>query len=445
MPEDGKWEEVNLDIEQTAGADQSPNAAQAPNVEQVPNMGTAPNAGQQAPNMGAAPNAGQQAPNMGTAPNAGQQAPNMGAAPNVGYAPNMGQPVPQSELYAQKNSKGNKKVLAIIIILVAVLVACVVLVVVLLLNRSGGNSLKAGGTDVGTAQSSKTVGGHSGRSDVADADDGEDYSGLWSDDSADSDEGGGTVSSSHGTPTIDEQVIYDDNDVTITMTELDLSEGDWGRLWYEVENNYSNEISVTMDPICINGYMVDTMGYTTVDAGETGEDYIYIDDEYLIPSGISSIADVAEIEFSIDLTDLETYKDMDSTDLITIRTSIADSYEQTYDDSGTVIYDEGGIKVVNQGFAADEGTYYLYIENNTDRDIVLWTNDAYLDDEKWEFFLDQWVVFSGRKAVSAVLVSDDDYNPIDLSIYDSVEIDIEFDDNDNYDVLGETGRMELAK
>ena len=90
--------------------------------------------------------------------------------------------------------------------------------------------------------------------------------------------------------------------------------------------------------------------------------------------GIDAIADM-EIAFHIfDMAEWETYLD---TDAIQIKTSIAD----TYDDSGNLAYEGNDVKIVVKGLAEDESIFgpsiVVYIENTGDKDVTVQTREVY--------------------------------------------------------------------
>ena len=54
----------------------------------------------------------------------------------------------------------------------------------------------------------------------------------------------------------------------------------------------------------------------------------------------------------------ESWDAIADTDMIKIDTSIADGYVQNYDDSGDVLVDANGVKIVGKGLSGD-GSFFL--------------------------------------------------------------------------------------
>jgi hypothetical protein len=97
-------------------------------------------------------------------------------------------------------------------------------------------------------------------------------------------------------------------------------------------------------------------------------------------AGITTIKD---IEFSLHIFDTESMDTIVDTDLIKLKTSVDESFVQKFDDSGFTAYDADGIKVVVKEMNSSESFWgsdiYLYIENNTDKDITVQARDVSVD------------------------------------------------------------------
>lgn len=92
------------------------------------------------------------------------------------------------------------------------------------------------------------------------------------------------------------------------------------------------------------------------------------------------------MEFAFHIFDTESWDDIADTEVIKVDTSAAGSYTQTYDDSGEVLVDADGVKIVGKGLSAD-GSFWgpgviLYIENNTER-ILLCRSEMCLSMDSW--------------------------------------------------------------
>lgn len=201
--------------------------------------------------------------------------------------------------------------------------------------------------------------------------------------------------------TIEEQVLYDENDIKITATGMEDS---WAgtKLTLLIENNSAKGITVQARNANVNGYMVDTMMSADVAAGKKSNDGLTFQTSGLKECGIEQIA---TMEFFFHIFDSETWDEIVDTDVIKIETSIADGYVQNYDDSGEVLIDTNDVKIVGKGLSDKNSVFgpgvILYIENNSDKDITIQVRDVSVNGFMVDTSMSEDVV-AGKKAISAV-------------------------------------------
>ncbi|SEM38789.1 hypothetical protein SAMN04487770_13632 [Butyrivibrio sp. ob235] len=201
--------------------------------------------------------------------------------------------------------------------------------------------------------------------------------------------------------TIEEQVLYDENDIKITATGMEDS---WAgtKLTLLIENNSAKGITVQARNANVNGYMVDTMMSADVSAGKKSNDGLTFQTSGLKECGIEQIA---TMEFFFHIFDSETWDEIVDTDVIKIETSIADGYVQNYDDSGEVLVDTNDVKIVGKGLSDKNSVFgpgvILYIENNSDKDITIQVRDVSVNGFMVDTSMSEDVV-AGKKAISAV-------------------------------------------
>ena len=201
--------------------------------------------------------------------------------------------------------------------------------------------------------------------------------------------------------TIEEQVLYDENNIKITATGME--DGFFGtELKLIIENNSDKSITVQARNCNVNDFMVSTMMSVDVAAGKKANDSLTFETSGLKDCGIESIA---TMEFVFHIFDTESWDTIVDTDVIAINTSIASTYTQTVDDSGDVLVEEGGVKIVGKGISADDSFWgpgvILYIENNSEKDITVQVRDVSING----FMVDSTMstdVVAGKKAMSAV-------------------------------------------
>ena len=234
-------------------------------------------------------------------------------------------------------------------------------------------------------------------------------------------EDGSTEETTGAAATITEQVLYDENDIKITATGLE--DGLFGtELQLLIENNSGQGVTVQARNANVNGYMVSTMMSADVAAGKKANDSLTFETSGLKECGIETIA---TMEFSFHIFNTESWDDIADTEVIQVDTSAAGSYTQTYDDSGEVLIDADGVKIVGKGLSAD-GSFWgpgviLYIENNTEKDITVQVRDVSINGFMVESSMSEDVV-AGKKALSAVQFFNSDLESNSITDITDVEL-----------------------
>lgn len=175
--------------------------------------------------------------------------------------------------------------------------------------------------------------------------------------------------------TVAETVLYDAGDIKVTATGYE--DGWMGpEVKILVENNSTKNVLVTADAVSVNGYMMPYASlYAEVAAGKKANESLSIMSSELDQSGIEVMA---EIQFYIQISDSETWETMATSELLTLTTSAA-PYEQPVDDSGDVLYDSEGIRIICKGLKQDiiwDGTVVFYMENNSGKAISIYAENV---------------------------------------------------------------------
>lgn len=173
-----------------------------------------------------------------------------------------------------------------------------------------------------------------------------------------------------GEITIAETVLYEAAGVTITATGYEES---WSgpQIKIVVENDTKQNLLVTVQSLSVNGYMMPTASlYAQVAAGKKTNDAISLLSSELEQAGIDTIAN---LQFYLKIADSDSYDTLISSDLITLDTSAA-GYQQPVDDSGEVLYEENGIRIISRGLQQSpiwDGTFVFLMENNSGEPITI--------------------------------------------------------------------------
>ncbi len=178
--------------------------------------------------------------------------------------------------------------------------------------------------------------------------------------------------------TIEETIVFEQDGIKITANSFDNSNSLFGpEIKFLIENDSERNITVQARNVSINGYMVDSSMSADVMPQKKNNDSLTFMESSLEQCGIEKIA---EIEFSFHIFDSDSWDDIINSDMITLKTSCAETYVQNYDDSGEVIYDGGDFRIISKGLSEDTSLFgpsvILYIENNMDEGITIQARDT---------------------------------------------------------------------
>lgn len=243
--------------------------------------------------------------------------------------------------------------------------------------------------------------------------------------------------------TIAETVLYEAEGVKITATGFE--DGFMGpEIKLLIENNSEKNALVTADAVSANGYMMPLAGlYAEVAAGKKANESLTLMSSQLDQAGIETLA---ELQFYLKIQDPENWDEIAKSDLITLNTSAA-PFEQPVDDSGDVLYNENGIKIVCKGLKQDifwDGTIVFYMENNNGQPITVYAENVSVngfmqDAGLWSDLRDGTKIVDGMSLL--------DLSDLEIESIDEVK-DIEFNlriiNANNWDEIVTTDAMKLT-
>ena len=206
--------------------------------------------------------------------------------------------------------------------------------------------------------------------------------------------------------TVKEKIVYENEGLVITLKGFLAGEegriASWPKFQFLVENGTSENLKIRTIESSVNGVMVNS--YMMCETGPGG----WSDAEmglFTTDLNRANIEKIKDVEFVFHFIGEQSAIDYRYSDVISIRTSVDNSYVQAYDDSGTVLVDRGGIKIVNQGlfFESDisDVDLNLYIENNSGDDVRVRAKSCNINGIFIETFSEA-VVLGGKKAYTAI-------------------------------------------
>lgn len=244
--------------------------------------------------------------------------------------------------------------------------------------------------------------------------------------------------------TIEEAVLVDDQGIKITAKRLENESLFGPEIKLLIENNSGKDLTFQCRNASVNGYMVETMMSVDVVNGKKANDSLTFMESDFDICGIDAIADI-EFSFHIfDMSDWETYLD---TDPIQIKTSIADSFTYSYDDSGNLVHEDNGVKIVVKGIMPDDSLFgpgiVVYIENAGDRDITVQARDVSIDG----FMVDAIFssdVMQGKRTVDTITFMQSQLDENEITSIENVELSFHIIGLDNWQTIFDTELINLT-
>lgn len=239
-------------------------------------------------------------------------------------------------------------------------------------------------------------------------------------------------------PTLNEQIIYNQNNIIVTVVGIEYDGWFGPELLLLIENNSEKNITVQARNSSVNGYMIDFQTSTDVVAGKKAYGDIVIPNNSLKMANIDTIAN---IEFSLHIFESTSYDAIADSNQISLSTNVASPYIQTYDDSGVALYDENGIRIIAKGFSLDSNFFgpelILYIENNADKYITIQTRDTSVNG----FMIDSIMsdeVLPGKKIMGLMTFSSSRLEESKVTDIETIETVFHIFDTDTWDTIIDT-------
>ncbi len=171
---------------------------------------------------------------------------------------------------------------------------------------------------------------------------------------------------------IEETVILDQDGIKVTVKNIDNSSLFGPAIVMMMENDSGKDLTFQARDVSVNGYMIQSLFSCEVVNGKKANDTFTIMKTELEKAQISTIAD---IEFSLHIFESGSWEDVLNSEPIKLETSAAAGYSYSYDDSGDLVYEGNGVKIVVKGLSEDNSIFgpgiILYLENTGDQGVTI--------------------------------------------------------------------------
>ncbi len=216
-------------------------------------------------------------------------------------------------------------------------------------------------------------------------------------------------------------VIFDANDIKITAAGFSASEvfADEKLLDLDIVNNTGKALEICPRLCSMSGIMLDVSAQTTYSDGMTETGGVFHvpaandTDRYalcVVGSQLEEygLTDIPDLEFMLDITVCVSDEEYSSlyTDIVRVDNPAYDEAASGLDDSGEVMYDKDGVKIVMQGETYDADYWgpqvKLYAFNGTDKPLFIRIAKTVLDGTEYDAYGDMEIA-PGRRLREEVL------------------------------------------
>lgn len=241
-------------------------------------------------------------------------------------------------------------------------------------------------------------------------------------------------------------VLFDDGQVRVVADRQD------GQAYLQdfpvaVQNSSGEPLCVSVDDVIVNGYVMPASLYCEVAPGHTGQDDFYLYQEDLDNAGIDS---VQQISFRLDIYNTDTYETYHLTEPITLLADDPD-YVQPDADQGTELFNQDGLRIVYRGYvpasydpeSLADGDLLFYLENNTGKDLEVYTIDSGVNGESAEITLWSSLPRNTRAVSTVYLYPLEDLGITSLEEITRMEISLEAYAPEEEDYVITTGTLSV--
>ena len=238
--------------------------------------------------------------------------------------------------------------------------------------------------------------------------------------------------------TVTENIIYEKDDIKVTVKSLAFDGWMGPELKLLAENGTDKTFTLQAEDVVINGFMIDSYMSAEVAPGKKVNDELTITRRSL---EIANIETIQYIELRLRIIDFENYTNTFSTDRIRIETNADQGYVQTVDDSGQLMAERDGIRIILKRLDTEDSFWgaelYVFVENNSETDISVQVRDVSVNG----FMISPSFhaeVLSGTKVFDKITFFEKDLEDNDIVDIEELELYFHVFEKDGWNTLFDT-------
>ena len=233
-------------------------------------------------------------------------------------------------------------------------------------------------------------------------------------------------SSPHIPVSIEKEIIYEKDGISVSVSEI-INDSFWGpEIIVEIKNETSTAIELECADSSVNGIMHALLFYAKADAGATISDSITI---YRDDLDLTKTYGIQNIEFKLVIKNADNGTTLDTSDVITIKPTGAEDFDQKYDDSGVIMLDVDGLKIIAKKIkntsSISGSKVYLYIENKNEQSMSIKCSDLMINTTSLDAYFDCQVL-SGKVAISEIQILESDLKKHEILNITTLDLTLTF-------------------
>ena len=196
------------------------------------------------------------------------------------------------------------------------------------------------------------------------------------------------------------EVVYSDNDITITMYQPTYTKSYGGayNLDLNILNNSSNDIYYEVEYLLVNGFQIPQLLFGDVYSEMTANTKITISSDEM---ELACIDHILNVDVCISLLESNNDKNLIDRPILSIKTPDFEKYEQSYDFSWPVVYDKNGLRILARfGETGESSPVVLFVENNTGKTVSISYHDIAINNTMVCEMISGTQVVNGAKQVT---------------------------------------------
>ena len=213
--------------------------------------------------------------------------------------------------------------------------------------------------------------------------------------------------------------IYNANGIRITADTAGLSYGEYS-VFMTIYNDTDQNISISIDLISVNDYMISYGLYQDVKAGKSAQTYLTLYSHELEKTPITKVSDVT---FALDIYEERSFEQLVCDEMVTIKTDYDGSAEPEPNVSGMELYYDGSLCVFLSGVSlSDSGDCQLdlYMENLSGSPVNIYSGAVWVNGEEVSGYLGK-TLFPETRAIDRGYIYELDER-VDLDIAELSQI-----------------------